>query len=80
MVSSGVVVLVVVGAFDTFPVCLLAWISTVSCHVVYVLWVNVLVSLDLLLVGGCISDGGLRAASSGFVLLIRFCIASIIIF
>ena len=80
MVSSGVVVLVVVGAFDTFPVCLLAWISTVSCHVVYVLWVNVLVSLDLLLVGGCTSVGGLRAASSGLMLPNNFFIASIILF
>ena len=29
--SSGVVVLVVVGVFGTFPVRLLAWVSTVRC-------------------------------------------------
>ena len=63
MVSSGFVVLVEAGVFGAFPVFLLTWVSTDKCLLSYVLWAKVLVSLDLLLVDGCTSGGGLCAAS-----------------
>ena len=77
MVSSVVGVLLKDGVFWAFPVLLLACVTTVKFLVSYILWVNVLVYLDLLLVGGCTCVDGICAASSGLKLLIFFWISAL---